>query len=188
MHPVETRTGIVIHPGDSLRQSQESVEIRDDVLVYSTPVLKRAVEVTGPVRAHIWASSSAVDTDFTAKLVDVKPNGETYALTEGIIRARFKNGVDQPELLIPGAVYEYEIRMGATGMVFEAGHRIRLEISSSNFPKHDRNMNTGHKIGVDRNGIIAQQQIFHDKQHPSYLLLPLICRDGSETKPEGSYG
>lgn len=174
MHPVQSRSGLVIHPGDSLRQSQDVVEVREDVLVYSTPVLREAVTVIGPVRAHIWASSSAVDTDFTAKLVDVKPDGDTYSLCEGIVRAHVKNGMDRQELLIPGAVYEYEIEMGATGIVFGEGHQIRLEISSSNFPKHDRNMNTGHKMGTDKTGLIAHQKVYHDEMHPSFLELRVI--------------
>ena len=176
-NPVETRSGVVINPNDSLRQSQNDVEQREDVLVYSTPVLTDSVEVTGPVKVRLWASTSAVDTDFTAKLVDVKPDGETYNLIDGIIRAKFKNGVDSCELLIPGAVYEYEINMGAVGIVFKKGHRIRVEIASSNFPKHDRNMNTGHKIGVDKEGIIARQKVFHDNMHPSYIELPIIPKN-----------
>ena len=174
MHPVQSRTGLVIHPGDSLRQSQAVVEEREDVLVYSTDVLENELTVIGRIKAHIWASTSAVDTDFTAKLVDVLPDGETYSLCEGIVRGHVKNGLDKPELLIPGAVYEYDIEMSATGMVFGKGHRIRLEIASSNFPKHDRNMNTGHPCGVDKEGIIAHQTVYHDAQHPSFLELPVV--------------
>lgn len=174
MDPVQTRCGIVINPNDSLRQSQADVEARQDVLIYSTEKLSQELEITGPVRAHIWASTSAVDTDFTAKLVDVLPDGEPYNVVEGIVRARYKNGVENSELLIPGVIYEYEIDLGAAGIVFKKGHRIRVEITSSNFPKYDRNMNTGHKIGTDIKGVVAQQHIYHDAQHPSHIILPVI--------------
>lgn len=174
MNPVPTRCGIVINPKDSLRQNQIDVEVRGDVLVYSTEQLSEDIEVIGPVKAHIWASTSAVDTDFTCKLVDVLPNGEPYNVIEGIVRARYRNGVENCELLIPGAIYEYEINLGATGIVFRKGHRIRVEIASSNFPKYDRNMNTGNKTGTDTKGITAYQRIYHDEKHPSHILLPVI--------------
>lgn len=172
--PVPTRSGIVINPSDKLLQNQIDVEMREDVLVYTTDLLEEDTEITGPIMAHIWASSSTVDTDFTARLTDVHPDGTSYNVCEGIIRAKFRNGVDKCELIIPGAVYDYRIDMSSTGMVFKKGHSIRLQIASSNFPKHDRNMNTGHKVGVDTAGIIATQRIFHDLEHPSYLLLPVI--------------
>jgi len=123
-------------PKDSLRQNQIDVEMREDVLVYSTEPLSEDIEIIGPVKAHIWASTSAEDTDFTCKLVDVLPNGEPYNIIEGIVRARYKNGVENCELLIPDAIYEYEINLGAAGIVFGNGHRIRVEIASSNFPKY----------------------------------------------------
>ena len=174
MSPTPCRSGVVISPGDSLRQSQKDVEEREDVLVYSTETLAEDVEVVGPVEAVLWASSSAVDTDFTAKLVDVLPNGDTYNVTEGIIRARFRNGLDRESRLIPGAIYQYRIDMSATGIVFKAGHRIRVEVSSSNFPKHDRNMNTGNPVGEDAEGITAHQKIFHDAEHPSFVTFSIV--------------
>ena len=174
MNPIETRSGVVINPNDSLRQSQEDVEKRIDNLIYSTGVLEEDVEITGPVTGHIWASSSAIDTDFTAKLVNVLPDGSTYNLVEGIIRAKFRNGLESPELLVSGAIYEYVINMSGVGIVFKKGHKIRIEIASSNFPKHDRNMNTGNKIGVDKEGVVAHQTIYHDEQHPSYISMPVI--------------
>lgn len=114
-----------------------------------------------------------MDTDFTAKLVDVREDGSTYNITEGIIRCRFREGLDRAKPLIPGAIYCYQINMGGTGMVFQKGHKIRVEIASSNFPKHDRNMNTGHAIGEDAEGIVAHQTIYHDADHPSYIMLPI---------------
>lgn len=171
--PVPCRSGIVISPGDSLRQSQEVVECRNDVLVYSTDVLEKNVTVVGPIEVNLWAASSAMDTDFTAKLVDVREDGSTYNITEGIIRCRFREGLDRAKPLIPGAIYCYQINMGGTGMVFQKGHKIRVEIASNNFPKHDRNMNTGHAIGEDAEGIVAHQTIYHDADHPSYIMLPI---------------
>ena len=174
MDPTPCRSGIVISPGDSLRQSQEDAEKRTDVLVYSSEVLAEDVTVVGPVETNLWASSSAVDTDFTAKLVDVRPDGSTYNVTEGIVRARLRDGLDKEQLLIPGAIYQFRINMSATGLVFKAGHRIRVEISSSNFPKHDRNMNTGNAVGEDAIGVVAHQTIFHDAEHPSHITLPIV--------------
>ena len=122
---------------------QREIEARSDVLVYSTPPLERDFEVTGPVSVKLWAASSAPDTDFTAKLVDVEPDGFARNLTDGIIRARYRNSKSDPELIEPGRVYEYTIDLWATSNLFKAGHQIRLEISSSNFPRFDRNSNTG---------------------------------------------
>lgn len=174
MDPVPCRSGVVISPGDSLRQSQEEVEEREDVLVYSSAPLSHDITVAGPVEVCLWAASSAVDTDFTAKLVDVREDGSTYNVAEGIVRARFRQGLDREQLLIPGAVYLYRIDLGGTGLVFQRGHQIRVEISSSNFPKHDRNMNTGHPIGEDAAGVIAHQTVYHDSAHPSHILLPIL--------------
>ena len=176
MDPVPCRSGVVISPGDSLRQSQEDVENREDVLVFRTEILKEDMEVVGPVETVLWASSSAVDTDFTAKLVDVCPDGSTYNVVEGIVRARFRNGIDREELLIPDAVYQYQIDMSGVGIVFQKGHKICLEISSSNFPKHDRNMNTGNLVGEDAEGVVAHQKIYHDMEHPSFMKLSIVTR------------
>ena len=125
---------------------QNQVENRQDVLVYSTPVLAQDVEVTGPVTVSLWASTSATDTDFTAKLVDVCEEGCARNLTAGIIRTRYRNSMSNPALIEPGKAYCYDIDLWATSNVFKAGHRIRLEISSSNFPRFDRNTNTGNII------------------------------------------
>lgn len=176
MDPTPCRSGVVISPGDTLRQSQEEVEKRMDVLVYSSEVLCEDLEIVGPIEATVWAASSAVDTDFTAKLVDVREDGSTYNVTEGIVRARLRDGLDREQLLIPNAIYQYRIDLSATGIVFKKGHRIRVEISSSNFPKHDRNMNTGNAVGEDATGVVAHQKIYHDAQHPSFISLPIVTR------------
>ena len=155
---------------------QRSVEERPDVLVYSTPPLAHAVEVTGPVLVKLWATSSAVDTDFTAKLVDVEPSGYARNLTDGIIRARYRQSTVKPTLLEPERVYDYTIDLWATSNLFKAGHRIRVEISSSNFPRFDRNPNTGHSFAQDAELRPAAQTILHDADHPSYIVLPIVPR------------
>lgn len=153
---------------------QRPVEKRADVLVYSTAPLRSDMEVTGPIRVVVYASSSAPDTDFTAKLVDVFPNGVARNLTDGILRSRYRDSLEFPKLMTPGAVYRMTIDAGVTSNVFRAGHRIRLEISSSNFPRFDRNPNTGAPIGDDREMRKATQTVYHDHERPSYVLLPIV--------------
>jgi hypothetical protein len=155
-------------------RDQRTVEERSDVLVYSTPPLDHDLEVTGPVRLDFFASSSAVDTDFTAKLVDVSPDGAAINITEGILRAKYRNSRETPELLTPGKVYPLTIDLWATSNVFRAGHRIRLEISSSNFPRFDRNLNTGESAATSAKFTTAVSTILHDAAHPSALALPLV--------------
>ena len=155
---------------------QNEVEERQDVLVYSTPPLERDVEVTGPVTVTLWASTSATDTDFTAKLVDVCENGCARNLTDGIIRARYRDSMSNPTLLEPGRAYCYDIDLWATSNVFKAGHQIRLEISSSNFPRFDRNTNTGNIIAEDTELRPALQTAFHDGQQASYVSLAIVPR------------
>ena len=123
--------------------------------------------MTGPVTVTLYASSSAQDTDFTAKLVDVSPDGYAKNLTDGIVRARYREDRQRPDLIEPGNVYEYRIDLWATSNLFKAGHRIRLEISSSNFPKYDRNANSGDAIGSDRTVSPALQTVYHNTSYPS---------------------
>jgi len=178
-HPVSTRGGALLmsveyRPGAF---DQRPTESREDVLVYNTPALEQDVEVTGPITVHLWAASSAPDTDFVARLVDVHPDGYAQNLTDGIIRARYRNfarGEEQPSLIEPGKAYEYEIDLWATSNVFKAGHSIRLDITSSNFPRWDRNPNTGHDFGADDELAVAHQTIMHDRDHPSYVVLPIV--------------
>ena len=134
------------------------------------------MEVTGPVKVILYAATSASDTDFTAKLVDVYANGKAYNLCDGIIRTRYRESLTNPTLIEPGATYRYEIDLWVTSNLFLAGHRIRLEISSSNFPRFDRNPNTGHPFGTDTIVAKAAQTVFHDASHPSHVLLPIIPR------------
>lgn len=180
LRPVPTVGGQVILPGGNAMgpRDQREVEGRDDVLVYSTPVLDRPVEVTGPIELCLFVASSARDTDFTGKLVDVYPDGRAMILTEGILRARYRNSFTEPELLEPETVYELRLDLWATANVFLPGHRIRLEVSSSNFPRFDRNSNTGGEIASETADQYqpAINRIFHEAAHPSRLILPVIKR------------
>jgi len=155
-------------------KDQRTLEERDDVLVYSTPPLEHDLEVTGPVRLEFFASSSAVDTDFTAKLVDVYPDGAAINIAEGILRAKYRDSQETPTLLTPSKVYSLAIDLWATSNVFHAGHRIRLEVSSSNFPRFDRNLNTGESAATSAKWASATNTILHDAAHPSALLLPVV--------------
>jgi len=180
LRPVPTVGGQVILPGGNAMgpRDQHTVELRDDVLVYSTHVLDDAVEVTGPIELRLFVSSTAPDTDFTGKLLDVHPDGQAIILTEGILRARYRNSFAEPELLELDQIYELRLNLWATANVFLPGHRIRLEVSSSNFPRFDRNSNTGGIIALETVDKYqpAVNRIFHDAAHPSHLVLPLIER------------
>jgi putative CocE/NonD family hydrolase len=176
-HPVPTRGGPLCCWAGALPQGaydQTPVESRADVLVYTTPPLTADVEVTGPVLVTLYAASSAVDTDFTAKLVDVHPSGFAQNLTDGIRRARYRQSTTHPEPIEPGKVYEYTIDLWATSNVFKAGHCIRLEISSSNFPRFDRNPNTGGALATETTLVPAIQTVQHSSTYPSHVLLPII--------------
>ncbi len=182
-NPVPTRGGAVccnpeIFPWGPF--DQRVVERRPDVLVYSTPVLKEDVEVTGDIQVFLFAASTARDTDFTAKLVDVLPSGLARNLTDGILRARYRSSLGKEDLLKPGQTYKLAIDAGVTSNVFLKGHRIRIEISSSNFPRFDRNPNTGRPVADETELKPAAQTIHHDRKHASYVLLPIV--------PMGSHG
>ena len=151
-----------------------AVEQRADVLCYTTDVLDADLEVVGPVRLVLHASSSAVDTDFTGKLVDVHPNGFCQRLCDSMVRARFREGHDREAFLEPGTVYEFGIDLWNTSVVFQAGHRIRLEVSSSAFPKYDRNLNTGEPIDTGVRMQPAENTVWHNATYQSRLVLPVI--------------
>jgi len=155
-------------------QDQSKVESRSDVLVFTTPALTKDLEVTGPVSLELYVSTSAPDTDFTGKLVDVWPNGLAQNLTEGILRLRYRNSQEKPELAKPGETYHITVDLWATSNVFLAGHKLRLEVSSSNFPRFDRNLNTGEEQAGATRMSKANNVIYHDKAHPSALVLPLV--------------
>ncbi|MBM3458375.1 MAG: CocE/NonD family hydrolase, partial [Armatimonadetes bacterium] len=153
---------------------QRPVEMRSDVLVYSSAPLNAPLEVTGPIQLVLYAETDAPDTDWTGKLVDVSPSGYAMNLCDGILRARYRESRSEPKLLTSGKVYRYEIDLGVTGHVFRTGHSLRLEVSSSNFPRFDRNPNTGHPIGADAELRTAHQTVHHSEAGPSHLVLPVI--------------
>ena len=155
-------------------EDQRPAEARSDVLVYTTPAFAKDTEVTGLVSLDLYVSSSAVDTDFTGMLVDVWPNGFAQNLTSGILRLRYRNSQEKPELANPGETYHITVDLWATSNVFLAGHKLRLEVSSSNFPRFDRNLNTGEEQARATRMIKATNVIFHDKAHPSALVVPIV--------------
>ncbi len=161
-------------PPGSGPQDQRIVEARNDVLIFSTAPFAQDTEVTGPVTLELYASTSAVDTDFTAKLVDVAPNGYAQNLTEGILRLRYRNSQEKAELANPGQTYHVTVDLWATSNVFLAGHKLRLEVSSSNFPRFDRNLNTGEEQARATRMVKASNAIYHDREHPSALILPVV--------------
>jgi putative CocE/NonD family hydrolase len=162
---------------------QRPAERRDDVLVYTTPELTEPLEITGPITMTLFASTSAKDTDFTAKLVDVHPNGYAQNIQDGIVRARYRASHQQAQFVEPGSIVEYTIDLWATSNVFLPRHRIRVEISSSNFPRFDRNLNTGELPGTATTMAKATQTIYHDAQHPSRIVLPVIPKRATDSSP-----
>lgn len=181
--PVPTVGGASFLPGlfiaaNAGPRDQRAVEQRADVLCYTSAVLERDLEVTGPVRLVLYVSSSARDTDFTGKLVDVHPDGTALILTDGILRARYRESLSAPQCMTPGEIYRIEIDLVATANVFAAGHRLRLEVSSSNFPRFDRNTNTGGVIASETEAdfVRATNTVWHDELRASHLVLPVIAR------------
>jgi len=182
-NPVPTVGGASFLPGlfiaaNAGPRDQREVEQRADVLCYTSEVLTADMEVTGPVRLVLYVSSSAMDTDFTGKLVDVHPDGTALILTDGILRARYRESLSTQKLMTPGEVYRLEIDLVATANVFFAGHRIRLEVSSSNFPRFDRNTNSGGVIAQETEAdfVRATNTVWHDAVRASHLILPVIAR------------
>ena len=172
MNPIITRGGrnLEIRIGGL---NQKKAEKRDDVLVYSSEPLKKGIEITGPIKMVLYATSSAKDTDFIVKLVDVYPKGKAVNILDGGVRARFRNGEEKPPSLIePGNVYKYEFLVGNISNYFREGHQIRVELSSSNFPRYDINSNMGGEGAPDEYQK-AEQIILHNKEHPSHLILPI---------------
>ena len=165
--------GQALAPGPFDQRPNES---RSDVLIFSTPRLEKDLEVTGFITLDIYASTSANDTDFTALIADVDESGYARFLTDGVVRARYRDGTQRAEEVVPGMVYKYPIDLWATSNVFKKGHRLRLYVSSSNFPRFNRNLNTGEQMLGASRMLSAQQTIYHDARHPSALTLPVIPR------------
>ena len=155
---------------------QRALDDRRDILRFATPPLQQEVEVTGHIRLRLYAASTARDTDFVAKLLDIWPNGFAQELCYGIVRARYRESFENPSLIEPGMVYEYDIAINPTSNVFKRGHRIRLDVSSSDFPNFDRNHNTGGNDYADATLAAARQTVLHDAARPSHVILPIIPR------------
>jgi putative CocE/NonD family hydrolase len=162
------------------REPYRALAERDDVLVFQTPPLTADIEITGPIAALLWIASDCPDTDFTLKLIDVYPPNEDYAdgyamnLTDGILRCRYRDSWERPSLMQPGRVYRIAIETFPTSNLFKAGHRIRVDISSSNFPRFDLNFNTGEPEGRATTMRTATNRVFIDGRHPSHVILPII--------------
>ncbi len=160
---------------------QRSNERRDDVLVYTSQPLREDLEVTGPLSCKLYISSSAPDTDFVVKLIDVHPNGQAISFADGILRVRYRDeSWEAPKLMEPGKIYPITVEMFPASLVFKKGHRIRVDITSSNFPHFDRNLNTGHDPATDTEIRVAQQTLYHSAQYPSHIVLPVIPAGGGE--------
>jgi putative CocE/NonD family hydrolase len=169
--PVPTAGGRYV--GGGVRD-QDANQARRDVLVYTAAIQDRPIELTGPIDAYLHVSTDGPDTDFVAVLCDVHPDGFVQNLAEGIVRGRFRNSFDDPQPMEPGTVYELHIPLGNISHVIAAGHRIRLHVTSSNFPRWDRNTNTGERIDKATRTRVAEQTLFHDTLRPSHLILPVV--------------
>jgi uncharacterized protein len=178
MNPAPSRGGNVCCTGNAVAGGafdQRKIEERPDILVYSTEPLKEGIEVSGPIEVTLYVSSDAKDTDFTIKLIDVYPDGRAYNLDETIQRMRYRNGYDKPLVWMEaGKVYKAPLQPMTTSNYFEAGHRIRLEVSSSNFPRFDRNLNTGGKNYDESQGVVARNAVHHSKQYPSEIKITVV--------------
>jgi putative CocE/NonD family hydrolase len=178
-------------------RDQRVLDARADILRFQSAALDRPTEVTGPLKVVLYVSTDVVDTDFVARLIDVHPDGSAWYLAEGILRMRYRSSLAEPEAVVPGEIYKIELDLMATSNLFLSGHRIRVDIASASFPRFDRNLNTGAELGTDslRDAIPAHQTIYHDPEHPSHILLPLIPREDpiaadtpSTTWPDVSLG
>jgi putative CocE/NonD family hydrolase len=172
-NPVPTLGGVQLTlPAGPMDQAR--VESREDVLVFSSATLEEPVEVTGRIRARLWIASDAVDTDFMVKVCDVYPDGRSYNLCEGALRTRFRKGLDREVFLQPGQVEWIEVDCGPTSVVFNRGHRIRVQITSSSAPGYDPNPNTGAPLRSGTESRIARNTVHLDTGRPSHLLLPVV--------------
>jgi uncharacterized protein len=170
---VPTRGGRFLGLGQGVADQRPN-ESRADVLVYTGAALDDPVEIAGPLTMRLFASSSAPDTDFVVKLIDVRPDGYARNLADGVVRARFRDSAMDPSPIEPGTVYGYTVDLWSISHVFLPGHRIRVDVTSSDFPRWDRNPNTGHPFGADDAVSVADQAVFHDAAHPSHVVLPVL--------------
>ena len=181
--PTPSAPDLESFPGADYPLDQRYVERRDDVLVYTSEPLEQELEVTGKPHVVLYAASDAVDTDFAATLTDVYPDGRSIMLAEGILRASYRDSLEEPTPLTPGQVYEYKIEFNATSNAFMPSHRIRVTVMSCRFPRFCRNPNTGAPAGEDEEFCVAHQTVYHNETHPSHILLPVI-----PARPEGEAG
>ena len=182
--PVDSYTNDPTHPVTFITEPSfaqigsaddyRSVQRRDEVLVYTSEPLQEDTTVCVPIKVQLYASTSAKDTDFMAMLIDVWPNGFAQRLIDGIVRARFREGMENPTLIEPGKIYGYKLDLWNTCQTFKQDHRIRLQIASTSFPKYDRNPQTGEELGKTTKLQSAEQKIFHDREHPSHVVLPIV--------------
>jgi len=173
MNPVPTRGGVNFHffPDNLGIKDQRPVEKREDVLVYTSDPFETDIEMIGPLKVILYASTEGKDTDFTAKLVEVRQDGYARIIEDGVIRGRFRNSKEKPQLMKPGKIYKLTIELGATAIRINKGNRLRLEISSSNFPKYDRNPNTGEYTLKAEKFTKVKQTIYHSLKYPSHIVL-----------------
>lgn len=179
MHPVPSHGGNVCCTGNAVvggALDQQKMEERDDILVYTTEPLKEGMEVSGPIELTLYVSTDVKDTDFTVKLIDVYPDGRAYNLDETIQRARYREGYDREVFMEPGNVYKVTLGPMTTSNYFEAGHRLRIEVSSSNFPRFDRNMNTGGRNWDEKTGVVAHNKVHHSRKYPTSLKVSVVKR------------
>jgi putative CocE/NonD family hydrolase len=178
-NPVTSYGGNVCCTGNAIQAGsfdQKIMEARRDILVYTTDPLEEGIEVSGTIDITLYVSSDAKDTDFTVKLVDVYPDGRAYNLDETILRARYREGYDKQVFMEEGKVYELPVSPMSTSNYFAAGHRIRIEVSSSNFPRFTRNLNTGGNNYDETEGVVAHNTIHHSREYPSQIKLPIVKR------------
>ncbi|MDP7339448.1 MAG: CocE/NonD family hydrolase, partial [Vicinamibacterales bacterium] len=178
-NPVLSYGGNVCCTGNAIQAGsfdQRRMEARQDILVYTSDPLSEGIEVSGTIDVTLYVSSDARDTDFTVKLIDVHPDGRAYNLDETIQRARYRDGYDQQVFMAEGEVYELAVGPLSTSNYFDAGHRIRIEVSSSNFPRFTRNLNTGGNNYDETEGVVAHNAVHHSRQHPSRIHVPIVKR------------
>jgi hypothetical protein len=176
MNPVSSLGGNVCCTGNAVKggaYNQQAMETRQDILVYTTDVLTEGVEISGFIESTLYVSSDAKDTDFTLKIIDVYPDGTAYNLDETIQRVRYREGYDKEVFMEEGEVYKVDLTPLSTSNYFKKGHRIRVEVSSSNFPRFARNLNTGGNNYDESEAVVARNKVHHSKKHPSHIKLPI---------------
>jgi uncharacterized protein len=178
MKPVRTRGGPICCTGNPDEPQgpvdQKEVEAREDVLVYTSDAFEKGLRIVGPLKADLYVSSSAKDTDFTVKLVDVWPDGRALNIQEGALRMRYRDSFTDPQFMTPGEIYKASVDIRAIAYYLPPGHRLRLQISSSNFPRLERNLNTGGNNYDESVGVVAVNRVLRTAAHPSAVILPVL--------------